>query len=71
MTPESIPPSEPTVAIPAGLPPWITPALVNHTRVTWQPFYPNRLTVADAIDILLSVSNLFATLRDAARPRVC
>ena len=48
---------------PPGTPGWVTPELLRDTLDTWQPRYHERLTVADALDILLAVSRLI----DAAR----
>lgn len=46
---------EPTYAIPAGAPSWITPELIRDTIETWQPYYAQDLTIEDALTILLSV----------------
>jgi hypothetical protein len=43
-------------------PAWATPELLADTLETWQPYYSQRLTVADALDILLSVSRLIDAL---------
>jgi len=46
-----------------GTPAWATPELLQNTIETWQPYYNERLTVADALDILLAVSRLVDTIR--------
>ena len=43
---------------PPGAPEWATPELLEDTIETWQPYYHEPLTVADALDILLAVSRL-------------
>lgn len=48
---------------PPGAPGWATPELLHDTIETWQPYYPERLTVADALDILLAVSRLVDAIR--------
>jgi len=48
---------------PPGAPDWATPALLDKTIKTWQPYYSEQLTVADALDILLAVSRLVDTIR--------
>lgn len=50
------------VAIPAATPAWITPELVAHTLRVWQPYYRERLTVADAVDIIVRVGRLCEVL---------
>jgi hypothetical protein len=53
-------PSNPvTPTLPACTPDWVTLALVQRTIEVWQPHYPETLTVADAVAIILSVSHLF------------
>lgn len=56
-------------AVPPGTPPWITRELIDKTISVWQRFYSNRLTAADAVEMLISVSNLFGVLRNAAQPK--
>lgn len=50
---------------PPGAPGWATPELLQDTLDTWQPHYHEQLTVADALDILLAVSRLIDTVRQA------
>ncbi len=45
--------------LPPGAPGWITPELIAETIETWQPYYGEDLTQADALGILESVSSLF------------
>ncbi len=45
-----------------GLPPWITPNLIRETLRVWSPYYGDRLTERDAIEILLDVGRLFDQL---------
>ena len=47
-----------------GVPRWITPELVAYTIETWQPYYSEQLTIADSLEILLSVSRLVDALRN-------
>jgi len=46
----------------AALPAWITPALITSTIATFQPYYAEALTDADAVEMLLNVGNLYQTL---------
>ena len=48
---------------PPGSPDWVTSWLLLDTIETWQPHYPEQLTVTDALDILLAVSRLVDTIR--------
>ena len=41
-----------------GAPAWVTPELLADTIETWQPYYTERLTVADSLEILLTMSRL-------------
>ena len=45
-----------------GIPSWITPELIADTIRTWQRYYTEPLTAKDAVGILVSVGNLFASL---------
>jgi hypothetical protein len=56
------PQAYPAIAVPPGTPAWITPELVQDTRQTLQPYYPDPLTVADAIEILQNVAHLLDAL---------
>jgi hypothetical protein len=56
-------------AVPAGAPSWITSELIEKTISVWQRFYRHRLTAAEAVEMLISVGNLFGVLRDAAQPK--
>jgi hypothetical protein len=51
------------IETPSSAPEWATPELLTDTLETWQPYYAERLTVADALDILLSVSRLAGALQ--------
>jgi hypothetical protein len=42
----------------AGIPAWITPELIKDTLQTWQPYYNQQLSEADAVEILQSVGRL-------------
>lgn len=50
------------IAVPPGMPAWITPALIAETIETWQPFYKSRLTVAEASTMLRDLGRLFGVL---------
>lgn len=43
-------------------PAWITPELIADTIETWQPYYVDRLTADDALEILLNVGAVIETL---------
>lgn len=55
-------PDGPENPLPAGTPEWMTPQLINSTLQTWQPFYQQRLTIGDAIEILRSTGLLIDLL---------
>lgn len=57
------------VGVPAGAPSWITSELIAKTISVWQRFYRHRLTAAEAVEMLISVGNLFGVLREAAQPK--
>lgn len=42
----------------AAMPDWITDALIEDTRRTWQPFSPAPLTTQDAVAMLIVVCQL-------------
>jgi hypothetical protein len=46
----------------AGVPRWITNELLSDTIKTWQPYYTDQLTADDALEILITVGNLFDAL---------
>lgn len=46
----------------APLPEGITPALVEETRATFQPYYEKPLTDADCIEMIVNVYRLFDML---------
>ncbi len=48
-----------SILLPPDVPGWITPELVAETIETWQPYYGETLTQADALGILESVGSLF------------
>lgn len=52
-----------TSQVPPGTPDWITFELTAETIETWQPYYDKLLTAEDAIDMIVSVSQLFEELR--------
>lgn len=45
-------------SLPPGTPGWITPALVKRTIEVWQPYYQERLTVEDAVAMILATTHL-------------
>jgi hypothetical protein len=45
-----------------ALPAWITPALIASTLTTFQPYYAEVLTDADAVEMLMNVANLYQVL---------
>ena len=48
--------------VPAGAPRWITPALIKHTILAWQPYYETTLTPDDALTMILGVGRLYDVL---------
>ena len=52
----------PTV-VPPGTPAWIDLSLIERTIAVWQPYYSSPLSADDAVEILLTVNNLFNALR--------
>jgi len=47
-----------------GTPDWITPEAVSDTLQVFRPLYKQRLTVRDAIEILINYHNLFDVLKE-------
>ena len=45
-------------SVPPGLPSWITSELIEKTLAVWQPYYVERLSTEDAVDMLLSAGRL-------------
>jgi len=50
------------LAVPDGVPDWITVELIRQTLETWQPYYQDSLSVEDAITMILNVGQLFRVL---------
>ena len=48
--------------IPAGIPNWITPELIEATIRTWQPYYRTPLSMEDAIEMIRNAGLLFDVL---------
>ena len=51
-----------SVVVPAGVPAWITPELIEETIKVWQPYYEQPLTKNEALEIIESVSRLLNSL---------
>ena len=64
VTPEGARPS----IVPAGMPDWITPELVELTIRVWQPYYPTILTPEEAVIMILNVSRLSRALSSGSSP---
>ena len=65
--PDSSQPQETRGLVPPGVPAWISEELVAKTITVWQRFYATPLTVEDAVEMLMRVSNLLRVLHpDAA-----
>ncbi|MEO0529014.1 MAG: hypothetical protein AAF266_00405 [Planctomycetota bacterium] len=47
-----------------SLPAWVREDLIAETLEVWQPYYEERLTEVDAIEILLAASHLFSDPED-------
>jgi hypothetical protein len=58
MADEPVTPVEIAAAI-RGAPLWITAESVLDTLATWQPYYAEKLTAEDAVDMLIRVGQLF------------
>ena len=43
-------------------PAWVTPELLKSTLDTWQPYYEERLTNTDALEILMRIGQLVDAL---------
>ena len=43
-------------------PSWVTSELIKSTLTTWQPYYTETLTEQDAVEMLLTVGNLYRVL---------
>lgn len=48
--------------VPGGSPAWISPELIGDTIRIWQPYYPETLTPAIALDMLIVTGYLFDAL---------
>lgn len=68
MTQPTLPEQDPG-AVPPGTPAWITRDLIDKTISVWQRFYSARLSAADAVEMLISVGNLFGVLKDSAQTK--
>ena len=55
----------------AGLPAWMSDALVKETICVWQPYYDETLTVDDAIEILTNVGHLAKFLTETDDEAFC
>lgn len=58
------------VAHDRATPDWMTPQLIERTRVVWQKFYSHPLTREEAVDILRRVGRLIDVLRNPPEPRI-
>ncbi|MFM8573147.1 MAG: hypothetical protein ACKOAU_16245 [Pirellula sp.] len=54
------------IVLPAGTPDWITPELVKKTIEVWQPYYPELLTLEEAVTMIQSVGRLYQALSSGA-----
>jgi hypothetical protein len=46
-----------------NLPDWITPELLDETLKTWQPYYNEKLTPEDGIEILRNIGRIIDILQ--------
>ncbi len=46
----------------AGLPPWVDETLIKKTQQVWGRYYPTGLTTAEAVEVIINVSQLLETL---------
>ncbi len=50
------------VSVPPALPAWITAEGIEDTIKVWQPYYKDKLTVEDAVAIMVNITALFDVL---------
>jgi hypothetical protein len=53
--------------VPPGAPRWVTAELIEHTLRVWQPYYAERLTFDDALEMILNVAALGELLREKTK----
>jgi hypothetical protein len=56
------------ISVPPALPAWVTPELIEDTIQVWQPYYKEDLTAADAVAIMVNVTELLAVLGEEKMP---
>lgn len=54
------------IALPPGTPEWVTPELVRETLEVFQPDANERLTEKDAVEMIVSVGNIYGALESVA-----
>ena len=54
-----------TGEVPNGAPDWVTVELITYTIEVWQPYYRDRLTADDALEMLLNAGQLLRVLADS------
>ena len=50
------------VSVPPALPAWITAERIEDTIKVWQPYYKDKLTIEDAVAIMVNITALFDVL---------
>ena len=58
---------EKDLQVPPGTPKWITPELLADTLRVWQPYYKEKLTPADAVEIMASTGQLLSVLTEPCK----
>jgi len=59
-----------STTVPPGSPSWVTKELIAKTIRVWQPYYKEKLTEEDALEMLINVGQVFNALglTKVARP---
>jgi hypothetical protein len=50
--------NELSAQVPKGAPSWVTPEAIADTLRVWQPYYKQKLTDDDALEIIMNVTRL-------------
>ncbi len=63
--------TSPSIQLPPGCPGWITSELIENTIHVWQPYYPNRLQPADAMEMILNAGHLMLSIKEISCEKIC
>ncbi len=61
-SPQHFPQNGSTARVPIGAPSWVTVELIEQTLKVWQPFYADQLIPEDALEMIMSVDQLFSVV---------